>query len=153
MSSGSENIKMLNDLLKVKYSLLERMLDITKLQSEAIDREDLAALNKLIEEKQNKIDDIDRIDEKFNMGFSRSKKQLNTLDTLETRELKQNTERILSIINDIIKFEKENNEKMHSSMDSYKVQMNNINVGKKAISIYNKPYTPSNSSIFIDRKK
>ena len=150
MTSGIENINMLNNLLIEKYNLLESMLELTKMQSEAIDGENVTELMRLIDEKQACINTIDRLDEKFNEIYTKSKDWLNIP---EAGELKQNTEKIVSLINDIIKLEKENNEKMQSSMLNYKKQINNISVGRKALSVYNKPYTASNSSYFIDKKK
>ncbi|HHV96002.1 MAG TPA: flagellar protein FlgN [Clostridiaceae bacterium] len=158
MISGIENIRMLNNLLKEKYNLLEKMWELTKKQSESIAAEDIVELMRLIDEKQTCINAIDQIDEEFDEIYIQSKGLLNVFQTKESnipeaRELKQNTERIVSVINDIMKLEKENNEKVKDSMLIYKKQINNIAVGRKAISVYNKPYAVTNPSYFIDKKK
>lgn len=165
MTTREECIQILNDLLTQKYNLLENMLDITKLQSQAIVEDDVDELDKLIRGKQTIINNIDRLDEKFNEVFYELKNKsgvdgncdssdiLGYLDKAESEKLKTNTGKILSIINEIIELEKENNKKLHNSMDHYRNQMKNINVGKKALSVYNKPYSASSPAYFIDKKK
>jgi len=156
-----ENFNNLNYLLEQKYNLLKDMLDITELQLSAIIKEELTELEELAEEKQLRINSIDRLDDKFNTVFSQLKKQLgfvsfdelHQLNMPEEKRLKENTNNIIDIINKIVNLEKENNEKMLKLMSNYKNELKNITFGKKAVSIYNNPYSTNNPSFFIDKKK
>jgi len=159
-ASHEKYMERLAGLLDKKQGLLQEILDLTGRQTGAVEGEDLEKLQKLIEDKQARIDAIDRLDEEFNVYFQRMKsalkvKSLAGLDASGTpgaARLKEATAGILKLISAISDIEKVNNEKSKKLLDSMGSEIKKLNQGRRVNSAYAPaPFKPP--SYFIDKKK
>lgn len=153
-------IERLIDLLKKKHVLLRSILSLTQAQVSQINEESIDKLQKLIDEKQHVIDDINSLDDEFNVYFTRLKSTLkiNSLDELNAEELegakvlKEVTAGIISLIKEISELEKTNNEKSKELLGTLSGEIKKLNQGKKVNTGYvSKPF--NSASYFIDKKK
>ncbi len=159
-STHEKYMDRLNGLLQKKRGLLQEILDLTRLQTAAVDGEDLEKLQKLIEDKQTKIDAVDKLDEEFNVYFQRLKstlkvKSLSELDASGmpgASQLKETTAGILKLITAIGDIEKVNGEKSKRLLDSFGSEIKKLNQGKRVNSVYAPPPLKP-PSYFIDKKK
>lgn len=155
----------LSELLQKKKGLLGEILELTGKQTEAITEDGLDSLNKLIDEKQQKIDAIDKLDEEFQVYFQRLKSTagISGLEQLDAsklegvaaegaRQLKGLTAEIMDIIRAIGEIEKENSEKSQKLLSHFSGEIRKINLGKHANNAY-KPAPYSTPSYFLDKKK
>jgi len=145
-----------------KYKCLQDLILLTMAQTEAINEEGMDGLGKLINEKQAKIDEIINIDEDFEMHFSLLKQKLGVdkLDEIDTsrlkgaKELKQITEKIMELLTEINKLEKQNHEKAKSLLDEFGAKIRQIREGKKLNDLYyNSGAGLTPPSYFVDKKK
>ena len=159
-TSPEKYVGRLIDLLKKKHVLLHSLLSLTQSQSDQINEESIEILQRLIDEKQLVIDDINKLDDEFNVYFSRLKSTLkiNSLDELNAagldgaRHLKEITAGIINLIKEISQLEKDNNEKSTELLNYLGGEIKKINQGKKM----NNSYTsrPINTTAYyIDKKK
>ncbi len=153
-------IERLIDVLKKKHVLLRSILSLTQAQSSQISEDSIEKLQKLIDEKQRVIEDINKLDDEFNVYFARLKTTLkiSSLDELNAaglegaKLLKEITAGILKIITEISEMEKTNNEKSKELLGALGSEVKKINQGKRANNAY--ALKPMNtSSYFIDKKK
>lgn len=153
-------VQRLIDASHKKYKLLEDILRLTKEQSSVINEDGIDNLNRIIEEKQNNIDQIDKLDEEFNVYFQRLKSELkvNTLDEIQgtniegIKELKDCTKGIIDIIGEISKLEQENNSNAKNLLEDLGKEIKKLNQGKKVNTVYSAG--PGQApSYFIDKKK
>jgi hypothetical protein len=155
----------LNELLRKKKAMLLDILTLTLEQAEVINEDSLDSLNKLIEEKQLKIDAIIKIDEEFEIYFQRFKSimGISHLDQLDisklnaaaidgARQLKELTAGILDVIKSINVVEEANNLKSKKLLNEFGNQIKKINQSKKANNAY-APGPVSAPSYFLDKKK
>lgn len=150
----------MNEILEKKKALLQDMLSLTEAQNDAIASESLDALQKLVSEKQHKIDAIDKLDEDFGVYFERLKdtlrvKKLGDIDVTafpEARKLKDTTSEILGLVEGISKIEKQNSEKSRKLLDTISSKIKQVSQGKKINNAYN-PAPQRTSSFFLDKKK
>jgi flagellar biosynthesis chaperone FliJ len=160
MITHEEYIDRLNEISLEKYSLLKDMLYLTEEQANSISEEKIDSLEKLVVEKQAKIEKINKLDEEFEVYFLRLKSVLNVkkLDELKglkisgARELREAVGQILCVIEEISRLEKQNNEKAKGILKKLGRNIKNINQSKKMNSAYMpEPIKPP--SYFIDKKK
>lgn len=166
MKMTPENyMERLNKLLQNKKALLLDILSLTRQQSGVISEDGLDSLNKLIDDKQKKIDAIDKLDDEFNAHYSKLKTVMGItgLDQLDASKiegdaainairLKTLTADILDIIRDISGIEKENSKKSAKLLEKFGNEIKKLNQSKKV----NNAYTSGNFdslSYFIDKKK
>jgi FlgN protein. len=146
--------------MQKKKVLVQDILDLTREQSKVINEDGLDELRKLIDKKQLKIDDMGKLDEEFNVYFSRLKlsQKVTSLDELDmagvkgAKELKALTSEVVKIITSITEIEKENNDKTSSLLNQFGAGLKKVNQGKRV----NNAYTPmqiNKPSYFIDKKK
>ncbi|NSW90485.1 MAG: flagellar protein FlgN [Firmicutes bacterium] len=155
-----EYIKEMIEILWKKYALLRDILDLTSSQTNAITNEELEILEKLVQEKQTRIDSIEPLDKRFSALFLELKEklkiksieQLGNRNLHGARDLKEVTSKVLEIIAEIGVIEKQNNEIMLKLMDKSKKQIKNIIHGRKALSAYTSSSLNS-LSYYIDKKK
>lgn len=147
-------------ILNEKTNLLEKILNLTNSQSLAIDDEDTGRLESLVAEKQDKIDEINKLDEEFDAYFTRLKSFLNIkrMDELKTNEipgtakLKHEVEEVVAIARKISEVETRNNEKAKALLNKLGEEIKSINQMKKANQAYaSGPSKPQ--AHFIDKKK
>ena len=149
------------ELLTRKKQLLGDMLDLTKTQTGVIAAGTLDELQKLIDEKQQRIDEIDKLDADFKVYFESLKiafginklNELNAAGNPQARQLKQITSEVLELVVEISAVEKVNSEKSKRLLDELGTQIKNVNQGKKINNAYSKPASANPSSFFMDKKK
>jgi hypothetical protein len=151
----------MTELLVTKRALLAEMLELTREQTPAIEEGSLDKLQKLIEEKQKRIDGIDRLDAEFTAHMEKLKatagvKDLSELDAARfpgARELKHATAEIMSIVEEISSVEKINSAKSKELLEKLGAQVRRLNQAKKLSNAYNKPDAAGAPSFFMDKKK
>ena len=156
--------RIIEKLVKKKALLLD-ILELTRTQTDSITEDGMDKLGSLIAAKQEKIDEIDKLDEEFSIYYERLKSsmgisQLNEIDISklggEAHEkavnLKELTAEILDIIQNISEIEKVNNRNSKILLDKFSNEIRKINQGKRANNAYRKEVfgTPS---YFLDKKK
>ena len=155
-----ETIDIMIGILSEKYEILKDILDLTISQTNAINNEEFGTLEKLVHEKQVKINLIEPLDERFSTTFTglkdklgiKSIEQLGSSNIKGAKDLREFTMKVLGIIAEIGVIEKQNNEMMSKIIDESKKQIKSIIHGKKAISAYSRnPESPP--SYYIDKKK
>lgn len=158
--SSDKYFERMLEILTKKQMLLSDMLVLTESQTPAIKSESLDALQQIIEEKQLKIDAIDKLDEEFGVYLERLKsstkvKSLEELDTSAfpmAKRLKEITGETLALIGRISEIEKFNSSKSKELLDQLGGEIKKINQGKKVNTAYN-PVSPRTPSYFVDKKK
>lgn len=143
-----------------KKVLLQGLLELTEAQTKAINEEDIDQLNKLIDQKQLRIDDISKLDEEFGVYFARLKmsQKVSSLDELDmtgvrgAKELKATTSNLVQLITSISIIEKQNSEKSNKLLIELGSEIKKINQNKKVNNVYS-PIQVKTPSYFIDKKK
>lgn len=143
-----------------KHRLLSEILIMTKEQSDNVNEEGIGALEKLVADKQAKIDDINKLDEQFNVYFQRMKIELKVknLDEIQNlsikgvKELKESIGGVMGLLKEISEMEKKNNEGAKKLLSGISSEIKKLNVGKKASMAYN-PSKNQSTPYFIDKKK
>ena len=151
----------MTELLVEKRSLLTEILKLTREQTSVIEEGSLDKLQKLIEEKQKRIDKIDKLDEKFTVYMEKLKaaagvKDLGELEAARfpgAEGLKQATAEVMTLLGEISSVEKVNNAKSKELLEKLGSQIKRLNQAKKLSNAYNKPDAAGPSSFFVDKKK
>jgi hypothetical protein len=155
----------LNELQQKKMVLLQKILTLTREQTETITENGLDGLNRLIAEKQLWIDSLKKDDEEFVTCFQKLKKMagISKLDQLDVSKLegtasedakllKNLTAEIMETIGVISEIEKVNSEKSKSLLSKFSCEVKKLNQGKKMVKAYKVgPINPP--SYFVDKKK
>lgn len=145
-------------VLTNKKNKMQEILELTKLQKDAIENKNDEKLSELIDKKQLAINQIDALDMKFNSLFNEVKKDLGVSsleeikDKQEFKEVKIYVEEIIRLINEIISIEKENSVKIREEYDDIKDKIRQINDVKKATNAY-EGMSKTMDGVFIDKKK
>jgi preprotein translocase subunit SecA len=147
-------------ILKEKETLLQDILKITESQNTSLTEEGLDELRKLIDEKQERIEKIDKLDERFKVIFQDLKKNLSVKSIEEidpgrlpgVKELKEKTADVMALITRILDLEKANNVKGQELLDQLGNEIKKINQMKMANQAY-APKAYDQTSYFIDKKK
>lgn len=158
---ADEYIERLIETSKKKYKLVQDILVITKSQTPVITEDSIPTLNSIINEKQTKIDAIDKLDEEFNFYFQRLKQtfKISSMDELKGRdikgvkELQETIGNIMSVIKEISNIEKNNNMEAKRVIEDLGNEIKKVNQGKKLIIGYNPAPIVRPPSYFIDKKK
>lgn len=160
-SGGNIQFDRMIELLKRKKQLLCDMFDLTKAQTDVITAGTLDKLQELIDDKQQKINEIDKLDTDFSMYFESLKiafgiNKLNELDAAshpQAKQLKQITSEVVGLVGEISRVEKVNSEKSKKLLDELGSQIKKVNQGRKINNAYNKTNSANPSSFFMDQKK
>lgn len=158
--SVAEYFEKMVDTIKKKKELLKEMLVLTDGQTAAIKSEALDALNKLIEEKQKRIDSIDKLDEEFSgyLEGLKSTAKVKSIDEIDSaaypkaKQLRDETGEVMTLIKRISDIEKINSDVSKELLEKLGSEIKKVNQGKKINQAYN-PNSPSAPSYFIDNKK
>jgi hypothetical protein len=154
----------LNKLIRYseeKLDKLKQIEEVTMQQKAAIDSQDYAALNSLVEEKQKVIDYIDWCDSAFQEELERVKKRLGvkSIKDIGEAEGKEEKKALVDIIGMIIEtiekiqvLERENQKKLLESMDQIKEKLKKIRNGQKSVAVYDNGMGLASGS-FLDKKK
>ncbi len=157
---SEQNIKNLIEILQRKEELLQDILFLTEAQTSSLTEDRLDGLHMLINDKQAKIDEIEKLDRDFTeiLQNFKNKMGIKTLEELDAtrvsgaRQLKEKTSGIMSSIEKISVVEKQNSEKGKELLNSLGNEIKKLNQGKQA----SKAYVPKPQNIpsyFIDKKK
>lgn len=154
-------VERLIEASREKYKCLQDMLLLTMAQYESINEDRLEGLQKLVSDKQIKIDEINKIDEEFGVYFSRLKQKLgvNGLDEVVmpelkgVDELKQIIKQIVELLSEIQENEQKNNEKARNLLNGLGENIRKIRDGRKLSSVYNSGADLRPPSYFVDKRK
>lgn len=159
--TNEEYVENLNRCLIYKKSLLLEILQITREQTSSIDQNDYDKLGCLVGNKQEKIDEVNKLDEEFENYF-KDLKLLLGIQSFENRglfnitgmrELKNMVGEINTVLKDIQELELENNKKIKIAYNEVKDQIKNINSNKNLTNAYLTTGATESVSYFIDKKK
>lgn len=154
-------IEKLVEISREKQKKLEDILFLTRAQSKAIEEDGIENLGKLLDDKQKKINEINKSDEEFYMYYEKIKEKysVESLENLEISDIKDVKElqevigSIKKILQEISGLEKENNEKVKEILEDLSGKIKKINQGKKASNVYSPDSGTNAVSFFIDKKK
>ncbi|WP_099190184.1 flagellar export chaperone FlgN [Tepidibacter mesophilus] len=165
------NIKdLINSLIQIsemKYNSMKEIQEITKMQKIDIENSNSDSLINYIEKKQDKIEDINKLDNQFYSLYIKLKEDLD-IDSIENidvqkypeiKELKSKIENILKLTKEIDEIDKVNNKKVKEELEKIKENLKNIKNDKKSLSNNMKAYKGYNTKynhaqgVFIDNKK
>jgi hypothetical protein len=157
----SEYVQRLIEASLKKYALIQELLVLTNKQAEKITEDSVSEFESLVDKKQVKMNEVDKLDEEFNVYFQRLKQTLkiSSLDELTgadikgIKELKEAVSNIMLVLNEINTIELQNNIKAKKLLNQFGAEIKKINQGKKANSIYNPVPIGKPPSYFIDKKK
>lgn len=146
------------DLSENKYEYLDEIYLLTKQQTDAIESSNMGFLALLIDEKQERIDFVRKLDSQFEgiVDDLKTLYEIKTLDELETDNaniavLKSNITKVMTLLRNIVELEEYNKNKIIASKDILESKMQNAKNGKKAIKQYGGLLGYSDS-FFIDKK-
>lgn len=159
---GNEYLSTLIEISRAKKECLREMLMITEEQGKIIELQDIEQLNKLIDEKQKRIDEINSMDDRFEDLFSTMKTQLGLKDVGELltagneglKELKGEISEIKTIVEDIKLRETQNFLMLNQKKKEVSKKLKDVKNNKAALNKYanSKPST-SPKPAFFDKKK
>lgn len=153
-------IQNLNQIMEQKLELFTEIFDITMLQQKDIESNQADHIEALVQQKQQVIDKIDKLDASFLEGYKKLKEELR-LDSLdkvdlvrhpELRMIKSSVEEIMKMAQQIMELENSNREKLDAIFQGIKNELRQINTGKRSIKAY-EIQPVYNDGIFIDKKK
>lgn len=141
-----------------KNTLMEKLLNLTKDQSDSIKKVDLESLDSILEEKSKYMAEIDELDKKFLVKFNSLKKieGINTLEELDVdkyknlKDLKALAKEIYSRLEEMSIVDKNNTKLMELNLETVKKDLKGVKHAKQAYKGYN--YEPD-VSILLDEKK
>ncbi|WMM24154.1 flagellar export chaperone FlgN [Tissierella sp. MB52-C2] len=153
-----DNVKRMIELSKEKKSILNEILEITKLQKDFIENEQMEELNEALLTKEKLIEKIDIIDKEFLNLYNQIKmeEQITSLDKIDIQKysniksLKEIVSEINTILNNISIIDKNNTTKMKSNVDKIKSDLKQVKEAKRAYKGYNYEAV---GSMLIDEKK
>jgi predicted transcriptional regulator len=154
-------IERLIDISSKKDSCLNEILHLTIAQSEAIKEDGLEDLQKLIDDKQRKIEEINKADEDFNVYFTRLKQKLgigrldeiNNPEIKGVKELQEIIARIMKLVGKISEIENQNINRANNLLNDFGSNIRRINEGKRVNNAYNNVSSINAPSYYIDKKK
>src|SRR5690349_20906575 len=119
-NSPDRYIERLTEISNKKYRLLQDMLALTREQSQNLNEDGVEALQKCVSEKQLKIDEINKVDEEFEVYYLRFKQKFDikgldelkksgiggSLNVENIRNLQELIQNITDIVREIYEIEK-----------------------------------------------
>ncbi|MBU5436597.1 flagellar protein FlgN [Tissierella sp. MSJ-40] len=145
-------------LSKEKNELLLEILQLTKLQKDLIEKEDMEELNYVLDKKDKIMLEIDKIDVSFLTLYGQLKREENidSLDEINTdkypnlKDLKEVVAEVTSTLMSISLLDEKNNKSIRESLEKTKLELRRVKKGKIAYKGYN---TEVSGSMLIDEKK
>ncbi len=150
----------LNQIIEQKLQLFTEIYNITLDQQKDIEDNEADNLEVLVQQKQQVIDKIDKLDEGFLIGYNKLKEEhrLDSLDLIdidkhpEMKNIKNHIKSIIGMAHKIMELENSNREKLDKTFQNVKNELKQINTGKRSLKAYeSKPVY--NDGIYIDKKK
>jgi len=125
-------VAQLVEITVIKIKHLEKLLELTHRQGEALIEGSIESLYSYIENKQEHIDAIKELDKRFELiytGFEQ--KSLNISAALQTH-----VARVQKLIEEIRQLEAENNTRANKDIEEVKQKLQDLNKGKKGFNAY-----------------
>jgi len=141
-------VAQLVELTVIKIKHLEKTLELTRRQGEALEEGSIESLYSYIDKKQEHIDTIKELDKKFELiytGFEQ--KLLNIPAALQTH-----VARVQKLVEEIRESEAENNIQANKVMEEVKQKLQDLNKGKKGFNAY-KRASQIQDARFLDKTK
>jgi len=157
---AEDYIQKLTDISSQKLALLDEILLFTKSQNEVIKEKRFDEMNLLLEERQKRMDAVDKLDEQFVVCSERLREllSLNSFEDLPrhnlpgTAELKRVVENISQCLIKIKEIDEENTSLVKAELKTVQGQMKAANEYKRISGAYY-PDHNSGRSVFFDMKK
>ncbi|AEY64393.1 flagellar protein FlgN [Clostridium sp. BNL1100] len=154
-------IQKLTELSFKKSDNMKKILDLTKKQSQVITEDSINELQSLIDIKQKLIDEINELDDAFEVYYSRLKsilgiesmEEVSISKYHEAVRLQKTIKTIFDTIKEIQVAEKENNLRARGVLDSLGGQIRQVKQGKVANNGYNIGGKLPQQSYYFDTKK
>ncbi|MGL4799608.1 MAG: hypothetical protein ACRDDX_02110 [Cellulosilyticaceae bacterium] len=116
----------------MKRTLLQKILEITQQQEEALDKEDIEAFQTLMEAKQVQIDLLEELHQK----------------QPETKEQKEE-----ALLREIVALDQKNKEQFMRLFEDVKKKLTDIRAKKRVDNVYSNPYDISREEgVFFDKR-
>jgi len=141
-------VAQLVELTVIKIKHLEKTLELTHRQGEALEEGSIESLYSYIDKKQEHIDTIKELDKKFELiytGFEQ--KPLNIPAALQAH-----VARVQKLVEEIRESEVENNIQANKVMEEVKQKLQDLNKGKKGFNAY-KRASQNQDARFLDKTK
>lgn len=154
------SLRQLINITSHKKQRLQSILNMTKMQSQAIEQKDINLLTGCIQEKQRHIEAIDDLDGQFasiydgdikGMLVNKNPSSMTSVEQNLCTEFQNLISKAQGIVKDICELEKVNRLKAQGVMDGLKQKISHIQTGKKGYKAYNRTNTISDG-IYIDQK-
>ncbi len=154
-------IQKLIEISDKKLNIVKEILNLTRMQSAIINENGADKLNRLIELKQQQIDQISELDEAFDVYYGRLKSVLGVQSIEEismvkfdrAAELKQIITDISNATKQIQVFEIENKNQVQAVLDNLASEIRKVKQHKMVNNGYNVAAKLDKPSYFIDKKK
>lgn len=153
-----DRIDKLISITRKKNELLSSLLSLTRVQAEEIEKEEMDNLNHILDQKDDIIKEINRLDLDFINIFSQIKKDHSIEDIEELsveeypnlKELKEAVKEVSSTLVSLSLIDEENTKAIKKKLELTKLELKKVKEGKKAY----KGYAPTMiRSMLIDEKK
>lgn len=155
-------IAQLNGISNAKIDCLQELLRLTTIQKIFIKNGDMDRLNEAINNKQLVMEKIHDLDMAFLEQYTQLKKflKINSFDEIDVgrvpavKELKNHTQRIMSLLKQIDELDNQNKENLKLDLEAIKEEMKGLKVqqqGAKITSSYKSKYV-GGQGVFIDNK-
>ncbi len=160
MSDQSVYINVLIDTLESKNKILDNIVILTKKQDELADvsKLDMDAFNTLLEEKDKLIEQLNALDEGFDLLYQRVKDEIQIKKAVYQSEIKTMQGLITVITDKSVKIqvaEARNKEKMKLHFSKIKKEIKSFKSNNQVANSYGKNMAnrSTNESFFLDKKK
>lgn len=155
-----EYLSRLNEILVKKKTLLREISGFTRLQKEALSRDDYDEMEILIAKKQARMDATDKLDQQFVVYMEGLKRKLgiDSFDQLPSKripgtgELKENTVGVLDLLREIKAVDDENTAFLKEKMADVKDRIKKSNSFKKVNAAYFQPRQGLANPYFDEKK-
>ncbi len=156
---ANEYLQRLKEISSKKLSLLDEILLFTKTQNEVIKGQRFEEIDQLLNERQKRMDAVDKLDEQFVVYSSRHKdvtgitsfEELPKANLPSAAGLKDIVANIQEKIAQIKELDDENTSLIKTEIQNTREDITNTNAHKRATGAY---YPPSNTtSYYFDKKK
>ena len=155
-----EYLSRLNEILVNKQALLKEISGFTRLQKDALTRDDFDGLEILIAKKQARMDATDKLDQQFVVYMEGLKRKLgiDSFDQLPSKripgtgELKDNTAGVLALLREIKAVDDENTAFLKEKMADVKDRIKKSNSFKKVSAAYFQPRQGLANPYFDEKK-
>lgn len=157
---NNQHIDDLNKIIAQKLALFKDIYSITVAQQKDIVENEADNIDALVQQKQQVIDKIDKLDQDFLNGYKKLKEELgiDSLELIDTdkhpemKNIKEHIKSIMGMAHKIMELENSNKEKLDSIFQNVKDELRHIKAGKRSVKAYES--TPTyNDGVFIDKKK